>query len=86
MSIYQAPQGPGAGSEAGTNYIYSTTSGDWTDTSLAATLPNPELTDGGGDGLTAIDMYADRLLAGYTLAEDGATTNVGRVYEYSLYD
>jgi len=78
----QAPSGV----EAGVNYIYSTTTGDWTDTALATTLKNPDLTNGGGDGLTAVDMYADRMLAGYTLAEDGSTTNVGRVYEYSLYD
>lgn len=75
-----------SGVEAGVNYIYSTTTGDWTDTALTTTLKNPDLTDGGGDGLTAVDMYADRMLAGYTLAEDGSTTNVGRVYEYSLYD
>ena len=85
MYILQAAQ-ESLGTEAGVNYIYSTTTGDWTDTALATTLKNPDLTNGGGDGLTAVDMYADRMLAGYTLAEDGSTTNVGRVYEYSLYD
>lgn len=75
-----------AGVEAGVNYIYSTTTGDWTDTALSTTLKNPEMTDGGGDGLSSVDMYADRLLAGFTTAEDGSTVNVGRVYEYSLYD
>jgi hypothetical protein len=85
MYIFQAAQ-ESLGTEAGVNYIYSTTTGDWTDTALTTTLKNPDLTNGGGDGLTAVDMYADRMLAGYTLAEDGSTTNVGRVYEYSLYD
>ena len=86
ITIFSAPSGAPLGSSSGSNYIFKTTDGTWTDTALCSTLANPDTTPETADDdlLSGISLGNDRLLAGYAAA--GSNQGTGKVEEYDLYE
>ena len=72
---------PAEALDLGKAYIFKTTTGDWTDTSLAYTLDNPTVSENAQFGQVAIS--GDYAIVGVKLADD-VSTDSGKAYIYNV--
>ncbi len=71
----------GSALDLGKAYIFKTTTGDWTDTSLSYTLNNPSTSENAQFGQVAIS--GDYVIVGVKLA-DGVSTDSGKAYIFNI--
>lgn len=76
----------GVSSRSGKAYVYTTSSGNWSDASLLYTLSNPNDygTTGADQFGTSVAINSDIILVGADMEDSASYSTIGRAYMYSL--